>query len=177
MYKVLTLFLILASAYLTTACSPPNGELNPSFLQYKRDDLGFSIEYPTDWSIEVFNENEIGIKPNDDTNTEIQIGAFPGTPILNTISIDDTIILFEASLQVFVDSLGGTGLTIISNESSTVDSNDWDWIALFYYYYEGLPVRGGYYLKETDLMSYSLIYTSSTQPPEVDKMVNSFTVL
>ena len=176
MRKVLLLFYILILTSLTAACSPAKGELNPSFWQYKRDDLGFSIEYPKDWIIEEFNNNEIGIKPRDGTNTEIQIGAFSGTPILSTMPADEATILIEASLYVFVNSLEGSGLIMISNEPAGSNSNDWDWVARFFYYYEGLPVRGGYYLQETSTMSYTLIFISGTQPPEIDKVIDSFTI-
>lgn len=177
MHKILLFWSIFFLASLIIACSPPKGEIYPSFLLYERKDLGFSIEHPKDWDVEEFNDNEIGIKPEDGIGTEIQMGAFNATPFLTVMPTDEAASLIELSLQEFVNSIEGDELTMISIESTGNNTNGWYWIALFFYYYEGLPMRGGYYIQETETMSYTLIYTSRAQLSEIDKIIHSFRVI
>lgn len=163
------LLLILASGILLLgACG------GPTTTHYVNEEFGYSIDYPKGWLLEELNPNEIGIRPTDSKYDQIQIGAFPGEPVIGLLSESWVAAITEAALQQFLDILGGTNLNVFINEPA---SGKWDWVASFTAIYQGTPLQGSFFVKETESMAYTLTLIQSTDWPEGSKVLDSFRLI
>ena len=89
----------------------------------------------------------------------------------------ETTIIIASGIEIFISSIEGSDITIISNGPPQDAASDWDWIVRFFFYKNSLPIGGSYYVNETESISYTLIYISGTKPPAADKVIQSFRFL
>lgn len=178
MKRILLAILVIGILLLSACGAPPTTppaeaptEPQPQFVHYVNKEFGFSIDYPKGWLLEELNPNEIGIKPKDSKYNQIQIGAFHGEPMIDSLPESWVAASTEASLQQFFDMLGGTNLNVFINEPA---SGKWDWVASFTVIYEDTPLQGSFFIKETKSTCYTLMLILCLDWPEGLAVINSF---
>lgn len=167
MKRIFLSFLVIG-VLLIGACGAPS---ETKVIHHVNKEFGFSVDYPKGWLLEEINPNEIGIKPRDSDYNQIQIGAFPGEPIMGSLPESQVAALTEAMIQQFFDMLGGTNLNVFINEPA---SGKWDWTASFTVIYEGTPLQGVFLIKETESTCYTLTLIQCLNWPEGQEVLNSF---
>jgi hypothetical protein len=166
MKRILSPILVIG-ILLLSACGAP------TTVHYVNEEFGFSVDYPKGWILEEINPNEIGIMPRDSDYNQIQIGAFPGEPIMGSLPESQVAALTEAMIQQFFDMMGGTNLNVFINEPA---SGKWDWTASFTVIYEDTPLQGVFLIKETETISYTLTLIQCLDWPEGQEVLNSFSL-
>jgi hypothetical protein len=142
-----------------TSTSTPTPTSAPRLEHYVNNQFGYSIDYPIDWDRAQISPNEVVIGPRDSEYNQIQIGAFPGEPVLLLLSESLAASFTEAALQQFFDALGATNFNIILNESA---EGEWDWMVSFTAIYEDTPLIGWQFIRETASTTYTLLLLQCT---------------
>jgi len=149
--------LLLALGALLAGLIIGCGQKETEYIHYTNTEFGYSLDYPSGWNLEELNPNEIGISPRTDEFSEIQVGAFPGAPVLESLTPEMAAANTEASLFLFFDMLKCTNLSIFVNEAV---SGKWDWKAVFYVTCDGTSLLGSKFIKETSSVTYTILVIS-----------------
>jgi len=161
---LLTLFLVHAGPWAPEQCT---GEL----VHYTNSEYGYSIDYPKCWYFEQFNDNEIGIMPEDSEYNQIQISA-SYEPLLGSMPESWVAASIEATIEQFFDMLNCTNVNVYSNEPV---SGKWDWVAAFTVTCDNTPLQGEFIVTETQSTSYvlTIIQVAAVDWPEGQAALNS----
>ena len=120
-FVLMGLILLLTSSIV--ACQRAPSSAPPSAAKASNhntnSELGFSFDYRKGWIFKELNPNEIGVAPPDETVNQIQIGAYPGEPILDTMPKELIVTSTEAAVKMFCDALGGTDFRVRVNEPAS----------------------------------------------------------
>jgi hypothetical protein len=165
--KRILLIILVTGVILLGACGGPN-------KHYVNEEFGYSIDYPKGWLQEEISSTRIGIKPEDSTYNQIQIDAYTGAPASASTADVFLAITYEADLQQALSTFGCTDLNISINERTT---GKWDWMIFFTVIYEGTPLDGGEFIKETESITYTIFFIQSADWPEGQEVIDSFSLV
>lgn len=165
---MLTLYLVDAGPWAPEQC---NGEV----VNYTDSEFGYSIAYPKCWYFEQLNDNEIGVRPKDIEYNQIQIEAFHGEPLIDSMPESQFATITEWTFQLYFEALGCTNLNVYINEPA---SGEWDWMSAFTVTCEDTSLQGEQFIMETQSTSYTL---TILQVADIDwyagqEVLNSFQV-
>jgi hypothetical protein len=162
------LLLILAIGILLLGACGGNG-----ITHYVNEEFGYSLDYPKDWVMEELDEYKIGVMPGGGGYNQIQIDSYVGEPLISSTPESMVASVYEADLQMLADSLVSPDLNISVNEPA---SGKWDWMAAFTMTSEDTPLQGGLFVKETETITYTIFYIQSTDWPEGQEVIDSFSL-
>jgi hypothetical protein len=149
------------------------GACGSQTTHYVSEEFGYSVDYPKDWIVEELSSTSIGIKPAYNAFNQIQIFAYAGQPLASSMSDLLIIEMYDANLR---QSLNASGYTDIDIPVNTGGEDKWDWEIAFTATYEGFPIQGGEFIKETESMTYTVFYIQSGDWLEGQEVMDSFSL-
>lgn len=151
------------------------GQRNRGYIHYINTEFHYILDYPEVWHFEELNPNEIEIKPKDSEYARIRVGAFLDSPMLKSLSQEMAIAKTETSLEQFINLLGYTCFSIITNGPA---SGIWDWEASFTTISGAESLSGSKFTKETEFVRYIvyIIYAKGTEFTDGWDVIDSFVV-
>jgi len=167
MKRILLIIPVIGVLLLGACATTPGGQLT----HYVNEELNFSIDYPNGWIMEELDSDKIGIMPGGGGYNQIQITAYVVEPAIASTPESLVASMYEAILQLFAETFGGIDLYISVNEPA---SGKWDWVAAFTLTHEDTPLQGGLFIKETESITYTIFFLQSTDWPEGQEVIDSF---
>ncbi|MFC1992771.1 hypothetical protein ACFLV3_03040 [Chloroflexota bacterium] len=172
MKKLCLLLTAVVMLWLPACAVPQNGLVNQGqILQYKNEELAFSIAYPGNWQLVELSLNEILISPPDSEYNQVRVRVQSDFPELYYISETGVASTIETTLQQFFDLIGASNLDIVLNERL---QGDWDWIAQFTVNYGGKTLDGFQFMKQADSVTYWVFIMKYANWPEGSEVIDSF---
>lgn len=166
----LILFLVGAGPW-----APQTGfeELN-GLVRYTNGELGYSIDFPSDWVLEPIGEQEIAVGPEAPEYNYIQVGVYEGEPIIGTLPDSIVAATTAATVEAALELMGATDVQIGENGPVV---GKWDWLVTYSATYEDTFLEGQLAVIEVESTDYILVLMRETDWPEGYNALESFQLI